>query len=160
MKAKSTKPYSKRQFIADVTKEVKALKKHATKEELQNLDFNEFDPDKKEQCIYGQITGYCQSKRASELIFNCCVRFVRNDLEIDDKGFEAIKEAVNGAFVGRKKSLRSLINNRNKHCKFNNWGLNTEIGHLSAIESYILLPEANNKNLISFLKGNTNKLVL
>ncbi len=63
-----TKKYFKEQTI----KELKALKKHAFKKELNKLDFKTFHPDFDHRCIYGQMTGDCTSKRAIRLMNKCC----------------------------------------------------------------------------------------
>lgn len=149
-KAKKVKEYTKEQFLADVSKEVKALKKYATKEELNKLNFYWFKPHRKDKCIYGQMTGSCLSNRASKLIFQCCKRFVKNNSStcISKGGFGIIKEQINGTYVGANKSLEELKRDRNN------------IHHLSSLESYIFLPKAKNRNVISYLKGETQKLVL
>jgi hypothetical protein len=45
-------------------KEVKHIKKVATQEEIARLDFTTFKHDSVHTCIYGQMTGYCDSERA------------------------------------------------------------------------------------------------
>lgn len=50
-----------------VIAEATALRQHATKEELQRLDFTWLDPQSIAYCIYGQMTGNCDSERAIEL---------------------------------------------------------------------------------------------
>jgi hypothetical protein len=68
------KSYTKKQFLADVTAEVKAIKKMATSKEIERLDFETFNPKLPRFCIYGQLTGYCRNKRANKLIKSCCKR--------------------------------------------------------------------------------------
>lgn len=63
--------YTKKQFLEDVAKEARALRKHATKKELELLNFETFDGGDVKKCIYGQMTGDCDSDRASELIQLC-----------------------------------------------------------------------------------------
>jgi hypothetical protein len=147
-----TTTYTFEQLKEDVRKEAEALRVHATKDELKQLNLRWFDPGDYNSCIYGQATGDCHSKRAAELIEKCCVRFFKNRVEgtgrftaIKDEGFEGIMKRVNGTNVDG--FIESRIH----------WG---KPMHFSAIEAYILLPEANNANLIAFLKGETDNLEL
>lgn len=64
---------TKDEFLKEVIKEVKTIKKKATKEELANLDINKFNPDNVYLCIYGMLTGDCNSFRARELYQKCLV---------------------------------------------------------------------------------------
>jgi hypothetical protein len=52
-------------------KEATKLRKIATREEIDNLDILRFDPSNTQKCIYGQMTGNCESLRAIELIIEC-----------------------------------------------------------------------------------------
>jgi hypothetical protein len=119
------KTYTKKQFIEDVKKEAMALKEHATREELGKLDFTILNPNSGHLCVYGQLTGMCDSDRADELIKECAPRLY---VHLDD--FVAVP-----------------TNN------FENF-------YWSPIEKYILDDDAKNKNLIDYLKGNRNDLVL
>lgn len=68
--------YTKKQFLEDVKKEARALRKHATPEELVRLDFDTLKPNDIFCCVYGQMTGHCDGVRASELIKNCSPVFI------------------------------------------------------------------------------------
>jgi len=57
----------KLQFLAMVQHELYTIKTKATAEEIDNLDFNEFSHSSSYDCIYGQMTGKCDSPRAKEL---------------------------------------------------------------------------------------------
>ena len=61
---------TRQELIEAVKVEAANLKKYATKEELDNLDFNTFNPSSSNLCIYGQMTGRCWSRRSHELIIN------------------------------------------------------------------------------------------
>jgi hypothetical protein len=142
-----TTTYTFEQLKEDVRKEAEALKIHATKEELAALDISNLRPEHVDKCIYGQMTGYCNSERGAELIYACACRYI-NDCDISDikeDGFERIQKKVNG------NTVEGFIDNRRN-------GFPTL--HYSAIEAYILLPEANNANLIAFLRGETETLEL
>lgn len=56
------------------TEEAIKLKEHATINERMRLDLNTLNPDYSDDCIYGQMTGYCSSERAMELIMLCAKR--------------------------------------------------------------------------------------
>lgn len=55
------------EFLKLVRKEIISLKKKATSEELCKLNFSTLAPSNTEKCIYGQMTGDCDSDRAREL---------------------------------------------------------------------------------------------
>ena len=56
------------QFLAEVRAEIETIKEKATDEEKSKLDFAELDHDSRYSCIYGQMTGFCESFRAQELM--------------------------------------------------------------------------------------------
>lgn len=136
--------YTKKHFLADVAKEAKALKKNATKDELERLNFEVLDPGSSRACIYGQITGNCMEGRGIHLIEKSCKKFVeiRGIDSIQRDGFIAVRENINGSKMPSKRKRGELVR----------W--------LSSIESYIALPNAKNKNLIAYLKGERKDLVL
>lgn len=61
----------KKEILEQADIEARNLKKHAKKEELISLDFEKLDPESKSNCIYGLMTGNCNSKRAKSLILKC-----------------------------------------------------------------------------------------
>lgn len=137
--------YTKKQFIEDVKKEAAAIRRNAAPDELNNLNIKEFNPLNEEECIYGQMTGNCRSIRAVDLITKCCKRFFKNEVfgEFDDcKSDVEFSEAL-GTCVNGKKSETPY-----------------SLEYISSIEAYIALPTANTKNLIAYLKGETNDLNL
>jgi len=71
--------YTIEQFHTDVAAEAKALREHATVEELHKLNIDILDPTLENKCIYGQITGDCFDIRATELIRLCCKRFFKDN---------------------------------------------------------------------------------
>jgi hypothetical protein len=145
-KNKMVMAYTKKQFIEDVKKEARALRGHATKEELEKLDFNSLDARSSYQCIYGQITGNCTSKRAHQLISKCCTRLI----DFDEFTGKDIHEAAS-VTIDRPATPQLLAKNRDF---FN-------LKYISSIEGFIMLDnDAKNKNLIAYLKGETNDLVL
>jgi hypothetical protein len=55
----------------EAIKEIKNLKKHATKEQLDELDVRLLQADSARSCIYGQMTGSCYSIEANKLLVKC-----------------------------------------------------------------------------------------
>jgi hypothetical protein len=139
--------YTFEQLKEDVRKEAEALRIHATKEERGRLNTKQLDPENIHKCIYGLMTGNCNSERSAELIQQCTCRYVADsDLtSIRDEGFERIQNKVNGSTV------EGFIENRTR---------GFYVTHYSAIEAYILLPEAQNASLISYLRGETDTLTI
>lgn len=142
-----TTTYTFEQLKEDVRKEAEALRVHATKEEREKLDIEKLNPGMNDACIYGLMTNHCNSDRAIFLIESCACRFIKTNCisAIERNGFKEIQEIINGAKVDNlQKSRKDLF----------------ETGHYSAIEAYILLPEANNANLIAYLRDETETLEL
>lgn len=142
-----TTTYTFEQLKEDVKKEAEALRVHATKEELGRLDIKTLFPESVYKCIYGLMTGNCSSVRAATLIDSCACRFVKDAMltEVANDGFARIQKRINGVKV------EGFVKERTD-------GPYTR--HYSAIEAYILLPEAKNANLISYLRGETDTLDL
>lgn len=65
-----------------VIEEATNLKKFATKEELNKLDFNTLAPSSINKCIYGQMFDGCNSLRAIELIKKCCNKVYNSNDEL------------------------------------------------------------------------------
>jgi len=144
MKTKLTKS----EFINDVIKEIKSLKKHATREELERLDFEAFSYSFVTDCIYGQMTGNCKSYRAKDLMDKSCVRVMSlpdGCGDIEDKTFA---EVNNEHFINGDYNKQTWIDEGRDWC------------YLSALEGYICLKNAKTKNIINYLKGETNTLNL
>jgi hypothetical protein len=57
----------KAEFLQLVQIELDNIKEKATEEEIGNLDFVGFNQEMPRNCIYGQMTGECDSDRAHEL---------------------------------------------------------------------------------------------
>lgn len=61
-----------------VDQEIANLKKYATKEEIDNLNLDDFCATGERSCIYGQMTGSCYSERANYLIGKCAPFLYKN----------------------------------------------------------------------------------
>lgn len=124
-----------------VKEEAKNLKKNATKEELNKLDFDYLSPESRSSCIYGQMTDSCFSSRAAQLIFKCTKRVYKNDSTLENN----LKDApVNG--IPTKERTQT--------------GENTS--YWSPIEVFISqdvnINNGNNLALIKYLRGETKTL--
>ena len=150
----------KQEFLDDVMHEINILKKHATPRELAKLDFSIFDYDDSEQCIYGQMTGHCGTRRAKKLMDVACIRvfntnknILRGTRTLEDETFTTIKQYINGPNKGQGWSNSGV--NIDKAAF-----LSREFTFLSALEGYIYLKGANNEGIIKYLKGEIKTLKL
>jgi len=116
------------------------LKVEATPQELAKLNFSKLNSGDTGRCIYGQMTGFCYSDRANELIVKCAPR------------------VYNGGF-----GLGSINNLNGAPAELN--GEYRGIKYHSPIEVFIHLNsydynsgKANNKILIDYLQGR-NKIL-
>lgn len=144
----------KKEFIAAVEHEIKALKELAKPSELNQLNFNSFSYDSPESCIYGQLTGSCTSKRAKELMDQACIIVTNGEKmlgvhDLEQKSFLSIRKYINGENTGQG---------------WNDEGGSTfksrSYSYLSALEAYIALKGAKNENIIKFLRGEISELKL
>lgn len=140
--------YTYEQFIEDVKAEAKALREHATPEELAKLDIQQLVPEDYDQCLYGLMTGDCTSDRAHDLIRGCCIRYFKpyqnGNISFRNVTFERIRNVADGTTAPA-----DLAEERIEHLEY-----------MSAIEMYILLPTARNAALVAYLRGETNELIL
>lgn len=77
--------YTIKEFHADVAAEAKALRLHATREELDRLDIKTLDPNSTGNCIYGTMTGDCDNARATRLIKACTKIYLKNWNDLESK---------------------------------------------------------------------------
>lgn len=115
-------------------KEARNLRKFATKEEINSLEFKTFDANSPEDCIYGQMTSDCFSKRSKNLIINCC---------------EKVYIAEGGCLIERAE-----LNGKPYHKMQRTNGY----GYFSPIEVLILQGDKNNqkengRRIIEYLKS-------
>lgn len=85
-------------YPALVKTEAKNLRKFATKEELDKLIQEDFNPRHSDNCIYGLLTGNCDSPRAIELIKSCAPRVYKsgNYVQIGDNDW-VLSNKLNGS---------------------------------------------------------------
>jgi hypothetical protein len=143
---------TKKQFLADVMHEIELLRLNSTEAERANLNFSQFDPEKPSKCIYGQMTGDCESKRAKELMDISCKRVFNivngpngnGATDLLNKTFSDIKHWINGDYKGQT---------------WNGDGERT-YRYLSALEGYINLNSAKNQDILHYIKGEIKTLSL
>ena len=138
--------YDKDRFIWEVTNEAIALRENATRDELNKLSLAVLNPMTEYGCIYGQMTGSCFSEKASDLIVQCCPRYFRSYAVTQYNHFGNVINNANGTKVVNFKNARKKSSKEDRH--------------FSAIEVYITLPNAKLKNLVSYLRKETDKLDL
>jgi len=126
-------------FLDAVRKEASALRENLTDLEKSKLDIKTLDVGNPRCCIYGQATGDCLSPRALDLMDKGCIFGI-------DGGFHTKNNIKNVKYFSEEKGYF-----KNKRVMY----LVT-----SPIENYITFEEANNENLISYIKGETNTLEL
>lgn len=133
-----------KEFKSLVIDEAVKLKAAATKDELSKLDFENLDGNSSYRCIYGQITGHCYSKRASQLLTQCAMGVVHKSDTFKKDDFRAIL----------KSDIRPMAVQYDTF--YENWSDRC----FSAIELSLFDMIEWHKPLIDFLKGETDTLVL
>ncbi len=148
----------KRDFLSAVEHEVRMLKEHANKSELKKLNFDNLDPRKMDNCIYGQMTGSCASKRAKKLMDKSCIIVTNGKLggcnDLIDKKYSDIKRFINGQNTGQ-----GWYDQGGDDGSFLRSG-SRDFKYLSALEAYICLNGAKNKHIIDFIRGEVEVLSL
>jgi hypothetical protein len=116
----------RKEFEGFVKNEADGIRKYASSEEINRLDFTRIAPKSKSLCIYGQMTGDCYSARAYELLNLCTKPYSRT------------------AHMVVKTRVESFETPRD----------------FSPIETYLCFADPKIKNLVAYIKGESNKLVL
>ena len=119
-----------------VKEEAKNLRINATAEELNNLTDTILSPDSPTKCLYGLMTGSCESSRAIKLINICCSVRIKNFKGIMSDNYEL--------------SESSFL----KAPRRNNWSIKTENMRFSPIEVMLwLAPASDIKMLVKYLRS-------
>lgn len=121
---------TKKTLLAQVLEEAIHLRENATDEEKGKLDFDALRVSKNDRCIYGQMTGHCDSERAAELYKSKYNSVGTRSAE--NKGLTTFSE------------LKEL----NPEGEFEE-----HVAWFTPIEVYITMKGAKNKSLIRFIKG-------
>tara|TARA_R110000796_G_scaffold38007_3_gene95994 strand:- start:120 stop:551 length:432 start_codon:yes stop_codon:yes gene_type:complete len=138
--------YNNKTLYKKVVVEAKKLRGLLTTKEKERLKPNTLDPVQRTGCIYGQITGNCDSERAIELIKACTVSWYNYviDMEYDSHPPSSIK-------------AERLFNIKGQHIY--------DKRNFSPIELYISTSEfmgdrVMRKSLTDYLKGKSETLLL
>ena len=142
---------TKEQFLQDVRTEVEALKANATKKEVEKLNIEHFNPDSKQDCIYGQMTGSCESVRAKELMDSACVRVTSSTYFMGEKTFNNLSSYINGEYTGQTWT-DNMYEDEDRYIR--------KYSYISMLEMYIFLKGASPKNIMDYLKGEVETLEL
>lgn len=115
--------------------EILNLKKFAEKEEIENMNFYQLKVAHSDKCIYGQMTGSCESLRAIQLLKKCAV-------PVSDRSLDATMDnELNAVYF----SIGAMGGNRK---------------YYSALEVWIFKYNKSNEDIIKFLKGEIETLIL
>jgi len=127
-------------FLKEVREEIEHIKKHATQHELSNLDYSWFNPFYPNKCIYGMMTGHCDSRRANKL-YNKKYGSI-GDHNSEDKPTQTLKELVGDDSY------------------FNDDEDFFEIDSFTPLEVYVSLKDARKRNVVKYLKNEISELKL
>lgn len=124
-----------------VIEEATALRKNATKTEIDKLNFLALNAHSATSCVYGLMTGDCHSERAIELIKSCAKRVYKTGEGLPHEGCK-----LNGSPVELKRKTSAF-----------------EVAFWSPIEVFISKSQTENKSelnkkLIQFIKGEIKTL--
>lgn len=145
----------KSEFLEDVRHEIEMLREHASLKEIAKLNLSKFNAMNREECIYGQMTGSCESSRAKTLMSKACIRTFNigstsGTEELNGETFSSISKFINGEY-----SKKDIWNQKSVL-----GGYNRDFYYLSALEGYITLKNAKIKNILDYLQGKRKDLVL
>lgn len=130
------------ELIELVRKEADALRAHATQEEKDKLNIRTLDPQNMHNCIYGQMTGSCYSRRAHTLLDVCAVKMITPKMYHLTKSYGICK-------IEDKDISDSL-------------GTDDRGRNYSPIETFIVIQKnitnGNNERLMDYIQGKTNEL--
>ena len=120
-------------FLKMVQEELDSLRKNVTKEELNDLDFKSLDVEQEDCCIYGQMTGRCDSERAKEL-------------------YPKVFYGINKEAVDYWRVVRYFPFSKHSFIEGNNY---------TALEKYLfMVKEPQHKKVINYLKGELSEIKL
>lgn len=82
----------RKQLVKEVRKEILNIKTNAKYNEIEKLDFNTFIFDSAGSCIYGQMTGSCNSLRAKEISPKLYFYLRMNDSLMEGSNYTALEK--------------------------------------------------------------------
>lgn len=153
---------TEKEFIQEVEREVRFLKENATKDELRVFldEHTQIDPSSMYGCVYGLMTGHCNSDRAKELMEACCVKTVHFpkgcNLHTAKATFGDVQNFLNGDISSTQIFVEGEGQESRKRVRSSDGGFK----YLSYLEGYIYFHEANLEGIMDYLSDKTNKLNL
>lgn len=145
---------TKQALINNVTTELKTLLSLSSIEEIERLKIKHFNPFTRFTCIYGLLTGDCESKRAKSLIDVCSRReIVMPNSELTHPPSLKFLEYSSSYYPVKMYSGATWLEPRK-----NENTINRSYIYLSPLEFYIRIKGAEIGNIMSFLKQRTERL--
>lgn len=128
-----------KEYLDTVMQEIEGIKKYATKEQIEKLNLDTFEPEGISTCIYGQMTGSCFSPQTTALIKQINIPLYVTDIVdgYDRKDNSKIEVGV----------PREAVNN-------------DSTDSFTLLEHFISKYRSNNRNILLYLKGEIPELVL
>ena len=120
---------SNEQYLTAVIKEIENIKKYASDEALNNLEWDTFSPGDIHNCIYGKMHGHCRNTSAMVMIGKCCYRYSTSAKLGDTEIF------------GKKKDI-----------------ISDNTIYMSILEAYIVDYPKYNEAIIEYLRGERKTL--
>lgn len=130
---------TKEELIPYVLQEVEGLRKYATKEQKAKLDLNELNPKWDSECIYGLMTGSCKSLEAAELAAKCGLFISFGRVQTSNT---TLKDTLS-SLIEEPKVSRSSFNST-----------------FSPMEVYISIRPIDARNILRYIKGSIDELIL
>ncbi len=123
----------KKDFLIEVMQEIEIIKKKATPEEKGRLAIADFDVDRSMKCIYGLMTGYCNSTRARDIM---------------QKKYRWTGSGKVATGLSFSKHSFELKNDK-------------ETFNYTALEKYLfMIDRSKTEDIINYIKGETENLTL
>lgn len=134
-------------LIPLVKQEAENIKLNATKREINRLKIKSLDPANIEQCIYGQMTGSCYSKRANQLVRKCATKVYKPMGNTNPLGDVVLSDDKVKVAIQRESEYHSPIE--------------IFIYHFGYCDGTLRIDKTGNiKKIINYLKGETKTLTL
>jgi len=129
------KTITSKELTAMAVSEIENIKKFATPGQIQKLNFYTLNPNSGFMCIYGQMTGFCNSDEAISLIKQCAA-------PISSNFWLNYWQEANSAFI----DIDEFDNTRT---------------YFTPLENYICFCEPENiMRIIAYLRGEQDSLLL
>ena len=125
---------SKPDYLKAVRTELENIKKYATQDQIDELNIKWFNPQRSDNCIYGQMAGDCHNDEAVNLIRRCSVKYSIKNIDIGTTGGVQILDKISKIDYYKYDHLR----------------------HFSLLERFVFQHPESNKSVINFLKNKGN----